>query len=483
MLRQTRGDIGEARLIDFETAIRNPSADFGGLYAPERLPVLNTIEMRRLVNLSYPDFIKEIFSILDIHLDSSILNDALSTYHHFDNPKEPMMLRKIHESLYIQELYHGPTRAFKDMALQPFGAIMSGLAKKYNEHYLILVATSGDTGPATLHAFLHEENISVVCLYPKDGTSEVQRRQMTTMNARNLHVIGIDGNFDDAQAALKALLSDMTFKDTLANKNIKLSVANSVNFGRIVFQIIYHAYSSLRFLEKGIDVIIPSGNFGNALGAFYAKLMGFDIGRIIVASNANNVLTDWITRGVYDIKDRPLKKTLSPAMDILKSSNVERVLYTLFGAQRTRELQDSLEKRHIYALSAKEFREIQAYFDAASCSDEECLAFIARYAKVGHLIDPHTAIALRAYEHFKTISPRPKIVVATAEWTKFAPTVAEALGAENLKDKAALNFIAKTHDAIIPPNIETLFLKEECHKQIVSPCDVAHNILGWIEHI
>lgn len=480
MLQQTRGDAEVPKIIDFETAILNPSADFGGLFAPERLPVLNTIEMRKLQKLSYIDFTKEIFSFLEIELDSAILENALSTYRRFDNPNEPVALHKVHDSLYIQELFHGPTRAFKDMALQPFGAILCALAKKRNERYLILVATSGDTGPATLQAFQNDDNVCVVCLYPKNGTSDVQRRQMTTINARNVRVLGIDGNFDDAQSALKSLLADDGFKQALDLRRFRLSAANSVNFGRIIFQIVYHAYTSLCFPERGVDIIVPSGNFGNALGAFYAKLIGFDIGKIIIASNANNVLTDWITRGVYDIKERTLKQTQSPAMDILKSSNVERILYTLFGASRTRELLESLDSKKIYALSAKEFMEIQNYFDATFCTDKECRLFISRYAKLGHLVDPHTATALKAYEQFNIISNRIKVVVSTAEWTKFAPTVAQALGKGKLDDKEALAFVAKTFNAPIVPGIESLFDKEEIHDKTLAPSQIKGDILDWI---
>ncbi|MDE5816723.1 MAG: threonine synthase, partial [Helicobacter sp.] len=338
----------------------------------------------------------------------------------------------------------------------------------------------GDTGPATLQAFQNDANVFVVCLYPKNGTSDVQRRQMTTVNAPNVRVLGIDGNFDDAQSALKRLLADDGFKQALEARRFRLSAANSVNFGRIIFQIVYHAYTSLGFPERGVDIIVPSGNFGNALGAFYAKLIGFDIGKVVIASNANNVLTDWITRGVYDIKERALKQTQSPAMDILKSSNVERILYMLFGASRTRELLESLDSKKIYALSAKEYMEIQNYFDATFCTDEECRLLIARYAKLGHLVDPHTATALKAYEQFNNISTRAKIVVSTAEWTKFAPTVAQALGKGKLGDKDALAFVAKTLNASIAPSIESLFDKEEIHNKTLAPSQISGDILDWI---
>ena len=212
-----------------------------------------------------------------------------------------------------------------------------------------MAATSGDTGPATLETFKHKPNIRVACLYPDGGTSDVQRLQMVTEEANNLKVVGIHGNFDDAQQALKSLLGSEEFKLELSEKGIQLSAANSVNFGRIIFQIIYHIHSHLELVRHGeiglgdeVYLVVPSGNFGNALGAYYAKKAGLPIRKILIASNANNILTDLINTGVYDIRDRELILTESPAMDILKSSNVERVLFDKFGAVRTREMMEAL---------------------------------------------------------------------------------------------------------------------------------------------
>ncbi|RAX57484.1 threonine synthase [Helicobacter monodelphidis] len=481
MLKQTRGErLSSPKSLSFEEAILNPTASFGGLYAPQALPLLGTEAILRLSSLSYVQLAKEIFSLLGIEIDEKILNDSLSLYKHFDNPDDPVPLVKINDSLYVQELYHGPTRAFKDIALQPFGLLLSEIAQKRNEHYLILAATSGDTGPATLQSFANRKNISVVCLYPSGGTSDVQRLQMTTANAKNLKVIGIKGNFDDAQTALKNLLNDQNFKEELQKKNILLSAANSVNFGRIAFQIVYHVYSALKFYKRGVDIIVPSGNFGNALGAFYAKVMGFPIGKIIIASNVNNILTEWITSGVYDIKGRNLKRSESPAMDILKSSNVERILFTLYGASRTKQLLEALENNGIYTLTLNELEKLKEYFKACYCNDDEGRRLISYYAKNGYLFDPHTATAFKAYDQFKSISTHVKIVLSTAEWTKFAPTVAAALGKENLSDEESLCFIAETLKTPIHQNIQSLFTKKEEQTDIIEKDDIAQKILQWI---
>jgi threonine synthase len=236
--------------------------------------------------------------------------------------------------------------------LQPFGKILSSVAQKREENYLILAATSGDTGPAALETFKNKKNIQVVCLYPANGTSDVQRLQMVTEDAPNLKVIGIKGNFDDAQAALKNLLVSSSFKETLEEKNISLSAANSVNFGRIIFQIIYHIHNYLELVRQDAISIgekvylnVPSGNFGNVLGAFYAQKMGLPVEKLVISSNENNILTRLIQTGIYDIRASELKLTTSPAMDILKSSNVERVLFSLYGAVRTKDLMEDLSRR------------------------------------------------------------------------------------------------------------------------------------------
>ena len=260
-------------------------------------------------------------------------------YDDFDDSANPAPLVKVKDDLFVSELYHGPTRAFKDMALQPFGSILSSIAQNRDEEYLILAATSGDTGPAALETFKNRKNVRVACLYPDGGTSDVQRLQMVTEDAPNLKVIGIKGDFDDAQAALKLLLSSDSFKVKLKEKDISLSAANSVNFGRIIFQLVYHIHSYLELVRQNeielgdkVYLNVPSGNFGNALGGYYAMKMGLPVEKILIASNKNNVLSDLINTGVYDIANTALIPTSSPAMDILKSSNVERVLFDLFGA-------------------------------------------------------------------------------------------------------------------------------------------------------
>lgn len=480
----TRG--GENLKKSFRDAVLNPSAAYGGLYTLEKFPKFNKDTIREFSTLSYAELTKILFNELGLNVEEELLNRALHLYASFDDATCPAPIFSITPYLNVQKLYCGPTRAFKDMALQPFSAVFSGFlsANWHTQHSLILVATSGDTGPATLQSFANQQNIKVVCIYPHQGTSDVQRLQMTTLNADNVAIFGINGNFDDAQNILKEMLKDSQFNAILNSKNISLSAANSVNFGRIAFQIIYHIYASLQMYKinaEKVHTIIPSGNFGNALGAFYAKLMGFPIERIWIASNANNILTEFINTGVYDISNKTLQKTYSPAMDILKSSNIERLLFALFGAYRTRELMQSLEQNKQYSLNKEELALLQSHFSATSCEDTFCLEAIQVYAKKGYILDPHTACGIKAYEVIQAEYPNAKCVLcSTAEWTKFAPTIAKALHLGDLKDKEALNAVAQAYNIPIPKQILSLFNQKEIHNAVIEKEQLMDKILQWL---
>ena len=484
---ETRGNDGKfPPEVSFSEAILSPSASFGGLYVPTALPDMSITFLSQYLNSDYKTLAFEILKAFEIDIDDDLILKALERYEYFDEPNNPIPVVKIEEDAYVSELFHGPTRAFKDIALQPFGVILSSLAKSRGENYLIMAATSGDTGPATLESFKNRDNIKVVCLYPDGGTSDVQRLQMVTEDAPNLKVIGIEGNFDDAQNALKSLLSSKDFQKELAKKDLKLSAANSVNFGRIIFQIIYHIHSYLELVRKNkiilgdeIYLIVPSGNFGNALGAYYAKKAGLPIKKILIASNANSILAEWIEKGVYDIRDRELIKTESPAMDILKSSNVERVLFEKFGASRTKELMESLNRDGVFEMTPEETKAIQEDFAGIYSSDEEGREIIAKYAKKGYLMDPHTATCLKAYSNLRD-EELPAIIYSTAEWTKFSPTVAKALGIEVKDDKEALEAVSKELNVTIPKMIFELFEKPIVHTSVVQKSEIMKEMLSFL---
>ncbi len=484
---QTRGvDKSFPEEVEFSEAILNPSASFGGLYVPKEFPKFD--ESFYDITLSYKDLAKKLLNHFSIDIDEALIDKALKRYESFDDPTNPAPVFKIKDDLYVNELYHGPTRAFKDMALQPFGEILSSLAQERDENYLILAATSGDTGPATLETFKDQQRVKVACLYPDGGTSDVQKLQMVTEDAKNLKVLGIIGDFDDAQNALKTLLASRSFKEALHKSQIKLSAANSVNFGRIIFQIIYHIWSYLSLLrdevisnKEEIYITIPSGNFGNALGAYYAKKMGLPIKKIMITSNANNVLSELINSGKYDLRDKKLIKTTSPAMDILKSSNVERVLFDLFGSVRVKELMDDLTTQNYYELREYELIELQKHFLATESDDEYGLLKIREFAHDGYLMDPHTATCIKAYEELKEEEELVMVICSTAEWTKFAPTIAKALGSkEDLRDREALDFVSSNFSVSITKSIIELFDKKIIHNDIIDKDEIESKILEFI---
>ncbi|MDY3201332.1 MAG: threonine synthase [Arcobacter sp.] len=486
---ETRGNDGIKPIkVPFSEAILNPSTSFGGLYVPEYLPKLEENFIQNHVNKSYKELAYDILKAFEIDIDENEINKALDLYDNFDNPQNPCPVIKVKKDLFVHEQYHGPTRAFKDMALQPFGSILSSIAKKRDEKYLILAATSGDTGPAALNTFKNKENIQVVCLYPDGGTSDVQRLQMVCEDGKNLKVLGIKGNFDDAQSALKNLLASITFKEELEKDNIKLSAANSVNFGRIIFQIIYHFWSYIQLLKQDeitlgekIYLVVPSGNFGNVLGAFYALEMGLPIEKLLVASNENNILTEWINTGVYDIRDKELKLTKSPAMDILKSSNIERVIYSLFGANRTKELMEDLNEKKIFKMSENETNELKEYFSAVYSDDTFGTRTIKEFLDSGYLMDPHTATCIKAYNELRE-KPLKTVIYSTAEWTKFSPTVLNALNQNSVKyaDKEALEEISTKYNANLPQSIKDLFNAKINHSLVINKENIESEIVNFI---
>lgn len=485
---ETRGNDGQLpKKVSFSEAILSPISSFGGLYSPESLPDLSQSFLKTHINSHYKTLARAVLTAFDVDIDASIIDQALSLYDAFDDPQNPVPVVKVKEDLYVSELWHGPTRAFKDMALQPFGSVLSSIAQNRNEHYLILAATSGDTGPAALETFKNKANVQVACMYPDGGTSDVQRLQMVTEEAKNLKVIGVKGDFDDTQNALKALLGSKTFKATLKQKHILLSAANSVNFGRIIFQTIYHFHSYLELVRQGaiksgdkVYLNVPSGNFGNALGGYYAMKMGLPVEKILIASNSNNILTQLIDSGAYDLRTSEVIPTTSPAMDILKSSNIERILFDLFGSQRTRELMLQLDDEKFYQLTPSELQQIQAIFSADFCNDDEGKKYIKDTFADGYLMDPHTATCFKAYDTCRD-KPLKTIVYSTAEWTKFSPVIANALTGEvDANDIDALNSISKEAGIEIPAIIKGLFDKAITQKNIVEKDDIESEILSFL---
>ena len=439
-------------------AIAYGLAPDGGLYTPEAIPSLSGNALNTLKDMTYQQRAVYIMNMyLDSYSASELTGFCAKAYggNKFDDPAVAPV-RKVDENTYALELWHGPTCAFKDMALQMLPHLLTAALRKEGETKTacILVATSGDTGKGALEGFRDVSGTRILVFYPKDGVSEVQELQMITQEGGNVGVCSVVGNFDDAQSGVKAIFSDPALKEELAGKEFFLSSANSINWGRVLPQIVYYvsAYCDLvkaGALEKGdkINVCVPTGNFGNILAAYYAKMMGVPIGRLICASNQNNVLTDFIETGVYD-RNRRFFNTTSPSMDILISSNLERLLhsYTYGDAEQVRKYMEQLSQTGRYQVADSVKRRMDRDFAAAFCGDEQAKQAIGRlWREKQYLIDPHTAVAVDVLEQYraKTGDNTPGLVVSTASPFKFCPTVLEALGeAQPAQGLAAIDRLA-----------------------------------------
>ncbi len=420
------------------------SAD-GGLLTPAVLPRLSQNALEDMRQMSYQQRAVYVMgSYLDDFTASELSGFAVRAYGSFDTP-EVAPVRQVDGNTYCLELWHGPTCAFKDMALQMLPYLLSASLEKNAEKKTacILVATSGDTGKAALEGFKDVDRTRILVFYPRDGVSQIQKLQMTTQEGGNVGVCAVEGNFDDAQTGVKRIFSDESLRAELAERGFFLSSANSINWGRVLPQIVYYisAYSDLRqagAVEQGgaINVCVPTGNFGNILAAYYAKQMGVPIARLICASNSNNVLTDFLQTGVYN-KNRPFYTTMSPSMDILISSNLERLLFDLTGqdAQIVSRYMQSLSEDGQYAVSPLVSRKLKELFAAGFCDDAGTQKKIAAmWKEKDYLIDPHTAVAFDVLDQYREKSgdQTPTVVVSTASPYKFCDSVLGALGVTQL---------------------------------------------------
>lgn len=404
----------------------------GGLFLPQEFP-----SMPPQYGKSYQELAKSIFKLyLTDFTEEEIAAIVGRAYNDNSFPRSVAPLVRAGE-MNVLELWHGPTAAFKDMALQILPLFMTASRRKCGDEkeLVILVATSGDTGKAALEGFKDVEHIRIICFYPKDGVSALQERQMLTTAGGNTKVIGVKGNFDDCQTAVKGLFADAELKELLAAHGIAFSSANSINWGRLLPQIVYYYHGYAQMVAAGrinagepINITVPTGNFGNILAAYYAARMGLPVNKFICASNENNVLTDGIMQGIY-CTDRPFCKTTSPSMDILVSSNFERLLYELceHRGEAVAALMSGLSKDHKYEVPAA----VRQDFYGGFADSAQAAAVIKHYyEKHGYLADPHTAVALAVAEAYREQSgdTTPMLVASTANPYKFPVAVCEALG-------------------------------------------------------
>ncbi len=461
----------DLRMTPAQAIVKGLAPD-GGLMTPGVIPRLPANAMETMKDMSYRQRVVYILnSYLEGFSSSELNNYASAAYggERFSDPDvAPVM--QIDGTTYCMELWHGPTCAFKDMALQMLPHLLSASLGKSDEKKsaCILVATSGDTGKAALEGFRDVDRTRILVFYPKDGVSEIQELQMVTQEGGNVGVCSVVGNFDDAQSGVKALFSDKRLADELAQRGWFLSSANSINWGRVLPQIVYYASAYCDLLRAGavgkgqaVNFCVPTGNFGNILAGYYAKLMGVPIKKLICASNSNNVLTDFINSGVYD-RNRPLHNTISPSMDILISSNLERLLFELSGRddKLVADYMAQLSENGTYRVEPALRDRIQKQFYAGYTDEDQTKAAIAEMWKEhSYLIDPHTAVAFHVLEQYRaeTGDDTPTVVVSTASAFKFCDSVLDALGVRApKKGLAALDQLSDITGVEVPAPLARL---------------------------
>jgi threonine synthase len=426
----------------FTGAVMKGIGTGGGLFVPEELPHLTLDEIVGMKELPYRARAARLYTRfrVDVAPERTGVLMASAYGSQWADPRIAPVT-EVTADTHVLELWHGPTSAFKDMALQCMPLFFSEAIEmrlaggEQVDDFLVLVATSGDTGKAALDGFADRAHTRIAVFYPADGVSDIQRKQMVTQAGRNVAVYGVRGNFDDCQNAVKAAFGDDSFNAELHERHaLRLSSANSINWGRLMPQIAYYASAYADMVADGgvkagepIDVCVPTGNFGNILGAYYARRIGVPIGRLVCASNENKVLSDFIATGAYDISDRAFVTTPSPSMDILVSSNLERLLWELSrDAAAVRGWMAGLAGGGRFKVDRETFRKVRELFSADFVGNDESLATIRRvWDESGYLLDPHTAVAWEVAERSR--GEDPMLVVATAHWAKFGADVYKAL--------------------------------------------------------
>lgn len=462
-------------------AILKGLASDGGLFVPDRIPALD-VSLEEMKNYSYQQIAYEVMKLYLTDFTKEELESCIRCAYDskFDTP-EIAPLRTVEGTTYL-ELFHGATIAFKDMALSILPHLMTTAAKKnqVSDEIVILTATSGDTGKAALAGFADVPGTRIIVFYPKDGVSPIQEKQMITQRGKNTCVIGIRGNFDDAQNGVKAIFNNKKLERDMKEKGFRFSSANSINIGRLVPQIVYYVYSYVKMLKEGtlkegelFHVVVPTGNFGNILAAYYAKNMGLPISKLICASNENKVLYDFLTTGIYN-KNREFKLTSSPSMDILISSNLERLIYRIAGddAERNVKLMQSLSQTGVYEIT-EDMKEKLQDFEGGFATEQQTEDTIKTlYQKTGYVIDPHTAVATSVYSDYvkRTKDKTKSLIVSTASPYKFTRSVMKAIDNkyDAMGDFALVDELSKLSKTKVPKAIEEIRMAPVLHNTI---CD------------
>ena len=470
----------------------------GGLFVPESFPEYDGVTFETLLHLDYRERAKKILSdyLTDFTADEiSECVDMAYTAEKFggNNPAPIASVMHGDAELNLLELWHGPTCAFKDMALQILPHLLTKSLKKTadGKKAVILVATSGDTGKAALEGFKDVDNTNILVFYPSDGVSPMQKHQMNTTTGNNVGVCAIKGNFDDAQTGVKKIFTTDAVIEALEDNGLMFSSANSINWGRLLPQIVYYISAYCDMINAGkislgekINIVVPTGNFGNILAAYFANCMGMPVNKLICASNSNNVLTDFINTGTYD-KNRDFITTVSPSMDILVSSNLERLLYILSGRNdsETAEYMSALKSKGAYTVSDNIKSVVTNMFSGGYCSEEETIATIASlYTHSGYLCDTHTAVAVNVYEKYlaETGDKTPAVIASTASPYKFSRAVLSAIESKEVTTEDEFEIVDTMTDKTgvpIPAPLEATRTMQDRFSDVINPDDMPSYVL------
>ena len=479
-------------------AITNGISAEGGLFVPCEIPEVSLDFIKNLAGLDYIGRAKEILKLYLTDFSAEELDYCVRGAYK-ENKFSSLAVAptvELENGVNILELWHGPTCAFKDMALQLLPYLLTTSARKTadGKQIVILVATSGDTGKAALEGFKDVEHTNVLVFYPDEGVSAMQKLQMCTQEGENVSVCAIKGNFDDAQTSVKEIFTSDAVKAKLAEKNMMFSSANSINWGRLVPQIVYYFSTYCDLLIQGkielgdkINVVVPTGNFGNILAAYYAREMGLPIKKLICASNANNVLTEFIESGFYN-KDREFYTTVSPSMDILVSSNLERLLFHLSGEDDAfvRDCMKGLFEDGSYTVKKAVYERIRGIFEGGCCDDEQTKETIGKiFREKDYLCDTHTAVAVTVYYHYKekTGDTTPAVIASTASPFKFSPAVLEAVGAGDALSEngfAMMEALSEKTGEPIPTPLAAIQNKKVRFEKVVERSEMTEVVLDML---
>ncbi len=484
---------GNYKQVDAAEAIRLGMVPTGGLFVPNEVPTISKEEIDSMRESSYQEIAYQVLKRFLTDYTDKELNEVIKSAYNKSNfdHNDIAPLVNLRDNQYILELWHGPTAAFKDMALQLMPHLLVKAINKVDldREIVILVATSGDTGKAALEGFKDVDGIEIIVFYPDEGVSKVQERQMITTKGDNTEVVAIKGNFDDCQNAVKEIFGDYDFNQLIKKYDYQFSSANSINWGRLVPQIIYYFVAYIYLLRDGkislgnkVNISVPTGNFGNILAAYYAYQMGLPVNKFICASNDNKVLTDFLETGVYDI-DRDFKKTISPSMDILISSNLERFLFEItdHNEEKINQWYQDLHEEGKFVVDEETKDKIKSLFVGRYASEKETLDTINQiFKECNYLLDTHTAVGVRAYDKYlgHSIDERIAIIDATANPYKFSKAVLEAVQGE-VGEENPFDILKKLHKKTGQPvhrGLESLEEKEIRHDRSCSVVEIRDEI-------